>query len=172
MASASHSFDTVEAAPLPRPGARPAPLKEWRLTRGCSITPRSFMLHLSAMALTLLGAAAVLAAMGSPLCAGACVLLVGTLLAGGLYFAIHMADGEHVLLYADRLIVRRHRGLGTRSYSFNPRFAHFECGRGNHEGYYWLRYGEIRLPLGHRLPPVPRCMAVAEITTALLRFHP
>ena len=153
------------------PDSRP-PLRHWRLTRGCSVTPRRFMFHLCAMALVLLGLAITLAALGSPWFAAFCLLQMVVLLVTGMRFAVHVSDGEHVMLYADRLVVRHYQGLGVENYSLNPRFAHFECGRGADEGYYWLRHGDIRVPMGHQLPPVRRCLAVAEITTALLGFHP
>ncbi|MDB5848893.1 MAG: Protein of unknown function transrane [Rhodoferax sp.] len=129
------------------------------------------MLHLGAMALVLLALASGLAVLGSLVFAALCGLQVLLLVGGGLLYAVHVADGEHVLLYADRLEVRLYRGLRTRSYSFNPCWAHFECGRGANAGLYWLRHGDMRLPLGHHLAPVPRCLAVSEITTALLACH-
>lgn len=171
MRTASPFLDGSTAEPAAAPTGRPPPLRHWRLTRGCAITPRAYMLHLCAIVLVLLGAAAAMAAIGSIGLSAALLLQALLVVGGGLFYAVHVADGEQVLLYPDRLVVRLHRGLKTRSYSFNPCWAHFECGRGPDAGYYWLRYGEIRLPLGHHLEPIPRCQAVAEITSALLACH-
>ncbi|MDB5893987.1 MAG: Protein of unknown function transrane [Rhodoferax sp.] len=172
MPSVSSPFDAAEFPPAAAPDVGPPPMRHWRLTRRCSITPRRFMLHLCAMAAVLVGLAFALSALGSPSLAALCLVQVVVLLCTGLHFAVHAADGEQVVLYPDRLVVRHYDGLVARSYSLNPRFAHFECGRGADEGYYWLRHGDIRVPMGHQLPPVRRCLAVAEITTALLGFHP
>jgi uncharacterized membrane protein len=181
MRSVSPSCDAAAAGSPSTPSTQPMPpmlaakpdeaCKRWRLTAGCDFTPRAFMLHLGASLLALLLVTCTLAVLGNTVAAVICGINALLLVAGGMFYAVHVADGEQVLLYEDRLVVLLHRGLRTRSYSFNPCWAHFECGRGDDAGYYWLRCGDVRLPLGHHLAPVPRCMAVAEITTALLDCH-
>ena len=175
MRSVSPSCDAAAAGSPSMPPVLSAQAGEacqrWRLTASCNFTPRAFMLHMGATALALLVLTSTLALLGNAVGAAICAANALLLLAGGMVYAVHVADGEQVLLYEDRLVVLLYRGLRTRSYSFNPCWAHFESGRGEDAGYYWLRCGEVRLPLGHHLPPVPRCMAVAEITTALLACH-
>lgn len=175
MRSVSPSCDAAAAGSPPTPPVPSARSDEacqrWRLTAGCDFTPRAFMLHLCATSLALLVVTSTLAVLGNTVAAIICGASALLLFASGMVYAVHVADGEQVLLYEDRLVVLLYRGLRTRSYSFNPCWAHFECGRGDDAGYYWLRCGEVRLPLGHHLAPVARCMAVAEITTALLACH-
>lgn len=146
-------------------------VRQWRLTRNCTMTPRAFVLHLCTIVGVLAVLGTVFGLLGSLIVAAFCVLQIFVVIASGLAFAVHAADGEHITLYPDKLVVQWFDGLHECHHELHPCWVRIERGQGADKDRFWLSEGKTRLPLGRHLPTEQRYRAVSEITRALLSCH-
>ena len=144
---------------------------QWRLGRNCAMAPRAYFGHMAAATLLLLLFGLGFAAIGAPLVAVFCAAQTVAVLAGGAYFAVHAADGQQVLLYPGRLVVRTFDGLQQREQAFNPFWVRLQRGRGRQQDEYWLCCHDVRLPLGRHVTPARRRQVVVDMASCLLRCH-
>jgi uncharacterized membrane protein len=135
------------------------------------MAPRVYFIHIGLTSLLLLLGGIGFALAGAPLVTVFCVLQMLAVMAGGGYFAMHAADGEHVLLYRRKLLVRAFDGLRVTEHVFNPYWVRLKRGRGRQGDEYWICSGGVRLPLGRHMPPARRRQAVSELASALLQCH-
>lgn len=146
----------------------PHPIKSWKLIKKPSVSPRVFFEHLAVFSAALLIGAFGLLVIGKHGAAAACLANALVAVAIAMFFAIHIADGDEIMLYADELVVHSYRGLQYRRRVFPLESLVIEAGRGKCQGYCWLRYGVERVPVGEKMHVIPRCLVVSEIARAIL----
>ena len=140
------------------------PLKVWKLTKGPCVSPRVFFQHVAVFCGVLLLGATLLLLADKPAAALACLLHTALSFGLAAWMAIHMADGDEVLLYCDALVVLRHSGLQCRRHMFPLAGLVIEGGHGGvGGGAYWFRHGQRRVEVGDKLDVITRCLAISEI---------
>lgn len=146
----------------------PHPIKSWKLVKKPPVSPRVFFQHLAIFTGALLLGAVGLLLLGKPIAAAACLANALLAVAFAMFFAVHVADGDEILLYADELVVHSYRGLRYRRWVLPLATLVIEAGHGRCKGCYWLRHGPDRVPVGEQLDVIPRCLLVSEIAQAVL----
>lgn len=149
--------------------AAATPSKVWKLGKDPAVSPRLFFQHVAVFCgVLLLGALLLLLLADEPAAAFACV--VHTVLSFGIaaWMAIHMADGDEVLLYADELVVLTYSGLQCSRHVFPLAGLVIEGGHGGLDGgVYWFCHGQRRIEVGGKLDAITRCLAISEIAQTL-----
>jgi hypothetical protein len=157
---------------VPASTAAATPLKVWKLTKGPSLSPRVFFQHVAVFCGVLLLGAMLLLLADKPAAAFAC--LVHAMLSFGIaaWMAVHMADGDQVLLYADELVVLTYSGLQCSSHVFPLTGLVIEAGLGGLDGgAYWFCHGQRRVAVGDKLDVITRCLAISEIAQTVAAYR-
>ncbi|MGF6346678.1 DUF2244 domain-containing protein [Variovorax sp. W2I14] len=144
---------------------------QWRLQRNCAMSPRSFMLHIAALAGVVAMVGIAFCAAGYPLVLCFCAFQVAALAAAAWVHAMHAIDGERIVLTPGSLEVHATRGLRSQTFRFDPCWAWLEAARDDLAGSHppVLCGGGLRVPLGTYAAEAQRHRFAAEFSRSLRR---